>query len=211
MGRWHARAVEKASGVVVTVVDPDLARARAIANDAIAVPSVSELGALGGLDVVHVCTPVSSHADVVRAAVDLGAHVIVEKPLAASAATTHRLLQLSDAAGRMVVPVHQFLFQPGMQALARRSDELGRLVRCAFVAASAGSETTEIAPNELVADVLPHPLSLFARLVRHDLAHLDWHVVQPTVGELRAVAVAGTTSLEIVLTARGRPRSPRSR
>lgn len=115
LGRWHARAAKAAGGVVAAVVDPDLIRARALANDALAVPSTSELGAPGGLDVVHVCTPVSNHPDVVRAALDLGSHVIVEKPLGEDASTTSRLFERSDTAGLMMVPTHQFLFQPGVR------------------------------------------------------------------------------------------------
>ena len=207
MGRWHARAAEAAGGVVVAVADSDVARARALADDVRAVASLGELGSRPSLDVVHVCTPVESHADVVREAVDAGAHVIVEKPLAEDAAATRRLLDSTADGGRMVVPVHQFVFQPGVQVILRRRDELGPLVRCAFAAASAGTETTTLSADELVSEILPHPLSLFARLTRLDVGELDWHVIRPARGELRAVAVADATSLEIVLTARGRPTS----
>ena len=205
MGCWHARAVEAAGGVVVAVADQDVERARALADGAFAVTSVGELGAQPGLDVVHICTPVGSHARVVGAATDAGAHAIVEKPLAEDAAATRLLLERTGAAGRMVVPVHQFVFQPGVQRILRRRDELGALVRCAFVAASAGAEATALGADELVAEILPHPLSLFARLTPLDVGELDWHVVRPAAGELRALAVAGSMSLEIVLTAHGRP------
>jgi predicted dehydrogenase len=207
MGRWHARAVEAAGGVVVAVVDPNVERARALVDDVIAAPSLDELGPTPALDVVHVCTPVGSHAHVVESAVDAGAHAIVEKPLAADAAATRFLVERTDAAGRMVVPVHQFVFQPGVQRILRGRDDLGSLVRCAFVAASAGAETTALGADELVSEILPHPLSLFARLTPLDVGELDWQVVRPAAGELRAVAVADATSLEIVLTARGRPTS----
>ena len=205
MGRWHARAVEAAGGVVVAVADQDVERARALASGALAVSSFGELGPQPGFDVVHVCTPVGSHARVVGAAADTGAHAIVEKPLAEDAAATRLLLERTAAAGRMVVPVHQFVFQPGVQGILRRRDELGSLVRCLFVAASAGAETTALGADELVSEIVPHPLSLFARLTPHDVGELDWHVVRPAAGELRALAVADATSFEIVLTAHGRP------
>jgi predicted dehydrogenase len=207
MGRWHAGAVDAAGGVVVAVADPDAERARALAGDVFAVSSLAELGPEPGLDVVHVCTPVGSHADVVTAAADAGAHAIVEKPLAEDVTATRLLLERTEAAGRMVVPVHQFVFQPGVQGILRRLDELGPLVRCAFVAASAGTETTALGADELVSEILPHPLSLFARLTPLDVGELDWRVTRPAAGELRALAVAGETSLEIVLTAHGRPTS----
>jgi predicted dehydrogenase len=207
MGRWHARAVEAAGGAVVAVVDSRLDRAHALANGVAAAPALAELRPELGLDVVHVCTPVGSHAEIVAAAVDAGAHAIVEKPLAEDAPATRELLERTVAAGRLVVPVHQFVFQPGVQRVLGRLDELGPLVRCTFVAASAGVESTGIGADELVSEILPHPLSLFARLTPLDVGELDWRVVRPGAGELRALAVAGTTSLEIALTAHGRPPS----
>jgi predicted dehydrogenase len=207
MGRWHARAVEASGGMVVAVVDPDVERARALVDGVVAVRGLGELGEGAGLDVVHVCTPVAGHASVVHAAVAAGVHAIVEKPLAEDAAATRELLEQTHAAGRMVVPVHQFLFQRGVQRILGRLDELGPLVRCAFVAASAGTESTGIDADALVSEILPHPLSLFARLTPFDVGELDWHVARPAAGELRALAIAGTTSLEIVLSAHGRPTS----
>ena len=204
MGHWHARAIEAAGGVVAAVVDVDLERARSLANGAAAVRSLAELGSV---DVVHICSPVESHPAAVRAAIERDAHAVVEKPLAEDAATTASLLEEARAAGRALVPVHQFLFQPGVQGILRRRGELGSLVRCAFVAASAGSETTGMGADELVAEVLPHPLSLFVRLTPLDVGKLEWQVTRPASGELRALAVAGTTSLEIVVTAHARPTS----
>ena len=43
-------------------------------------------------DVVHICTPPSSHAPLARLAVDAGCHVYVEKPFALSYAETDDLL-----------------------------------------------------------------------------------------------------------------------
>lgn len=205
MGRWHVRAIEAAGGTVAAVVDPDVSRARALANGAAAVPSLADLGSRPGLDVAHICTPLEAHVDAVRAALDCGAHAIVEKPLAESAEATSLLLEHAAGRGLAVVPVHQFLFQPGVQQILRRREELGSLVRCVFLAASAGAEVTGIDADTLVAEILPHPLSLFARLTQVDVGALDWHVIRPAPGELRAVSVADTTSLEIAVTARGRP------
>lgn len=205
MGRWHAAAVAAAGGIVAAVVDTDLDRARSLAGAGAVASALGHLGPDPGIDVVHICTPVGTHAELVREALAKGAHALVEKPLAADAASTRRLLEQADAAGRMVVPVHQFVFQPGVQSILRRRTELGSLVRCAFLAASAGTETTGIGADELVSEILPHPLSLFARLTPLDVSALEWQVLRPAAGELRAVAQAETTTLEIVLTARGRP------
>lgn len=206
MGRWHARAIAAAGGRLVAVVDRDRGRALALAGDAPALGSLDELAALDPApDVVHVCTPLDAHVGHALRALALGAHVLVEKPLAPDAAATRALLDAAAAAGRLCVPVHQFVFQPGVRRLLAAGGEPGELLHCSFLAASAGADTGRLTPDELVAEILPHPLSLFARLLPGALAAAEWRAHRPAPGELRADAVAAGVSLAIVLTSRGRP------
>jgi predicted dehydrogenase len=205
MARWHRRAALRAGGSIVAVADLERDRARALDPAAEAFATVDELLQSARPDVVHVCTPVQTHAEIVAATLAAGAHVIVEKPVAHDADTTRDLLERATEAGLLLVPVHQFLFQPGVMNLLARRQDLGRLVRCSFLAASAGSEKTGLDPDELVSEILPHPLSLFARLAPSSLSELAWHVARPGRGELRAIAVAGELSLEIAVTSNGRP------
>jgi predicted dehydrogenase len=205
MARWHRRAAVHAGGSIVAVADHERDRARALDPTAGAFASVDELLESIRPDVVHICTPMQSHAELVAAALAAGAHVIVEKPVAPDAATTRDILDRATEAGLLLVPVHQFLFQPGVMHLLARRHDLGRLVRCSFLAASAGAEKTGLDPDALVAEILPHPLSLFARVAPSSLDALAWHVARPGRGELRAIAVAGELSLEIAVTSNGRP------
>lgn len=205
MGRWHARAIRAAGGTVVAVADFDPHRARAVASSARPFTSVEELLESVRVDVLHVCTPVAAHADLVTAALAAGAHVIVEKPAAPDGPTTRLLVERAQAADRRLIAVHQFVHQPGVQRLLARRAELGNLVRCSFVAASAGSQSAGMDPDELVSEILPHPLSLFARFITQPLGDLTWETVRPARGELRATAVARGTSLEIAISANGRP------
>jgi predicted dehydrogenase len=201
----HARAIAAAGGVVVAVADIDVDRARALDRSAQPFASIDDLLGSTSPDVLHVCSPSDMHADAVARALAAGAHVIVEKPVAPDAETTRRLVEQAQAAERVVVPVHQFLFQPGVRRLVERSHELGRLVRCSFVAASAGAEKTGMDASELVSEILPHPLSLFARLAPAPIGDLPWHVIRPARGELRAIAISSGASLEITITSNGRP------
>ncbi len=206
MGRWHARAIEAVGGSLAAVVDPDIARAGRVARSAPVFASLEDLLASGErLDVVHVCTPVGLHISLARRAAEDGAYVIVEKPLAEDAAGTEALLAAAAEHGRFVVPVHQFLFQPGVQRLLVERERLGSIVRCEFVAATAGVEHVGIEPDELVAEILPHPLYLFARFLPLPVGGDDWIVLRPAPGELRALAAVGAATLEIVITTRGRP------
>ena len=203
MGRWHATAAGRSDGTVVAVVDRELARAVALG---VGSAYVDLEAALAGhdVDVVHVCTPLDSHAEIVRIALVAGAHVIVEKPLAPGVATTEELLRLADEAGRSLVPVHQFLFQDGFRRVLAHQDRLGGLVHVDFVAATAGAELTCTDPDALVDDVLPHPLALFERLLPGSTAGA-WDVRRPLAGELRAATITDSTTLSITITTRGRP------
>src|SRR5947209_4400753 len=98
MGTVHARAVRRGLGVVSRVVGstPESSRA-AVERFAPELPtrSVEELLGADDVDVVHVCTPNSTHAGLARAAIAAGKHVVCEKPLAV---TVEEALELHDLA-----------------------------------------------------------------------------------------------------------------
>ena len=191
---------------MTAVVDSRLELAEGVAARAAAFTSFDELARSGRrIDVIHVCTPSASHAELVQSAIALGANIVVEKPVAPDAATTIALVRAASERGVALVPVHQFLFQPGVQRILAARERLGVLVRCVFHATSAGSELTGVAPDQLVAEILPHPLALFARLATVPVSDLQWTVTRPDAGELRAISAAGGATFEIVISARARP------
>lgn len=136
IGGVHAHAV-RASGHVIGLVagsTPDRA-----------VESAHRLGALGAaesayaliasddIDVVHICTPNSTHADLAAAALAAGRSVICEKPLATS------------------------VYQPaGQRPLAyRRTDQLGQQL--------AGTRQRQILPGQQVAGQCSHSRPVLGR------------------------------------------------
>ena len=206
MGRHHAAAIARAGGTLVAVVDPHVERARSLAGGGTAVRSLDELAAYdGSVDIVHVCAPLREHAEVAETALAVGAHLLIEKPVAPDAATTAALISAADEQRLTVVPVHQFLFQHGVQRLLASQHRFGTLVRCVFEAATAGAEQTGLNPDDVVADILPHPLSLFSRFAPDAAVDLEWLVIRPAAGELRAIAVGRGTTFEIVISTRARP------
>lgn len=56
-----------------------------------------------GIDIIAVCTPVSSHVELALAALDADKHVFVEKPLALSLAECDRLLAAARRSSRQVM------------------------------------------------------------------------------------------------------------
>lgn len=107
----HLVVLRDAPGLeVVAVADTDEDRLRAV-GDLFHVPhrhrDVDALLRHPGLDVVGVCVPVAAHAEVARAALAAGKHVLIEKPLCLSLDEADRL---ADAAakspGRAMVGHH---------------------------------------------------------------------------------------------------------
>lgn len=209
MGRWHAHALTRAAGQVHAIVDRDLDRARALASRYPGAEANSDLQSVletGTSEVVHVCTPLETHDTLTRTALASRRHVLVEKPLAPSAAIAAELLQLARERGVLLCPVHQFLFQPGMLRLQAALPRLGRVLHLDYVACSAGAEGQEGAGRDAVAlDILPHPLSLVQRLLPEPLAALSWQLQHPAPGELRVSGTAGGRSVGILVSMAGRP------
>lgn len=77
-------------------------------------------------DVVLVCTPASSHLELARQAVEAGAHVFVEKPLAIGLEGTEELLRRVRSGGRVVHVGYNLRYHPAVKA-AREVVQSGRL------------------------------------------------------------------------------------
>jgi predicted dehydrogenase len=209
MGRWHADAVRRTGGHVVLVVDPDPARAGALARPAGGAAVATRLDPVALAEVAavaHVCTPLPTHGELAGLLLDAGVHLLVEKPLTERAQETAALLERALARGVLLCPVHQFGFQRGVRRVLDSLASLGPVRHLAFEACSAGADGgDDAARDRLVADVLPHPLSLLAELLPEPVAGLEWQVARPGPGELRAVAVSGGATIDLLVSTHGRP------
>jgi predicted dehydrogenase len=124
-------------------------------------------------DVVHVLTPPHTHAQLVRDCLDAGAHVICEKPMAASAGETVDLLDHAETRGRTLVESRNYLFNDPVTEVTRiiRSGRLGEirevdlLLSLDFVSGPFGdpnlSGNSVDLPAGAVHDFLPHLAYLF--------------------------------------------------
>ena len=65
---------------------------------------------LGKVDLVSVCSPAVTHAAIVRAFLNAGAHVLVEKPIATTVEEADELVALARKTGRVLTVGHQERF-----------------------------------------------------------------------------------------------------
>ena len=137
-GRKHVAVYSGLHDVqVAAVYDVDRDAARQVARE-FGVPavceSVEELVSLSGLDLVSVVTPEAHHVVPALAAIEAGLPVLVEKPLAATAADARRIVEAAEARGVPLMPGHVLRFENRYAYVAEqiRSGELGEIVtiRC---------------------------------------------------------------------------------
>jgi len=89
------------------------------------IPLFSDLSGLAGLDVdfVDICTPTASHLELTLRALDQGLHVLCEKPVALSPEEAERIRCAARAANRVVMPCHQYRFNPVWRKVRRWLEE----------------------------------------------------------------------------------------
>ena len=145
--------------------DPGLAkrlRIVAIVDDAPSAPSSfqgiplfsrpEQLADLGDapLDFVDICTPTSSHLELSLWGLSQGYHVLCEKPVAVNRAEAATLAAAALDAGRVVMPCHQYRFNPVWRRLKQWLDDgvIGRWYLAEFrvyrLAADPGAGTSAV-------------------------------------------------------------------
>jgi predicted dehydrogenase len=97
------------------ICDVDEERLRAVAArhpSARTTPRSADLVEDPALDAIYLATPVSSHFELARRALDAGKHVLIEKPMATDLAQAQELQALAEARRRTLMVGHTFVFSP---------------------------------------------------------------------------------------------------
>jgi len=134
----HVRAYTKAEGVdVVAVADTHLAKAEqlAVSVGAEARTGLDEVLALE-TDVISICTPPSSHAELTVRALQAGRHVLCEKPVALSLRDAEQIEKAASASDRVVMIGHVLRYEPDHRA-AKDLVEAGQIGAVAMMVHSA--------------------------------------------------------------------------
>ena len=124
MGARHAAHWRKAGAEVMAVCDPDLLRARSVAETvgAEAVADYRELLGKEGLHAASVCTPTHMHEPFTVSCLDAGLHVLCEKPIALTLEAARNMQAASKRSGRELRIGFMRRFEPIFH-------ELGHMVR----------------------------------------------------------------------------------
>jgi len=210
MGRWHAHASNRLDARLVAITDQDPTAARSLSKrfqKASTYPDITRLLETSSIDVLHICTPPASHTDLIYRALNSGIHVLVEKPVTPTATETEKLLSLAEQQGVILCPVHQFAFQQGVVDALHVLADLGEVLRVSFRTHSAGAEgMDQKLADGVIADILPHPLSVLQVLFPGCLARSsDWQPIRVRSGELQLTGKIDGMGINIDISMNARP------
>jgi len=163
MGRHHARIWATMPGShFVGVADPDVARARKIA-DRYGVPVYADHhDLLAQVEAVSVAAPTTLHHAIGLDCLNAGIHTLIEKPLAASVEEGRALVRAARQAGLILQVGHVERFNPTFGELAHVLH--GRQV-LALSSRRLSPYATRAADVSVVYDLLVHDLDLILTLV----------------------------------------------
>lgn len=92
------------------------------------------------VDLVCIATPPDLHAPMTLAALEAGAHVLCEKPMAMDAGESRAMLEAAEAAGKLHVMGHELRFNPNRRRIKALLDagEIGEVRHLNMVSINAG-------------------------------------------------------------------------
>ena len=135
LGQWGknlARNFDQLADLVSLCDVEDERRAQAAQSypSAQVTSSFDDVLADESVEAVVVATPVPTHFELARRALEAGKHVFVEKPPAMRGAEMEDLCELAEERGRVLMPGHLLLYHPGVQKLKEIVDsgELGEVL-----------------------------------------------------------------------------------
>jgi predicted dehydrogenase len=119
------------------------------------------------IDVVAVVTPVFSHYELAKMALEYGKHVFVEKPFTSNVAQGEKLINLADKNNLKIMVDHTFLFTGAVRKMREIVDsgELGPLFFYDSVRVNLGLFQHDI---NVVWDLAPHDFSIMNYLIDYE-------------------------------------------
>src|SRR5437899_5729777 len=117
------------------------------------------------IDAVAIVTPVSTHHELARKALENDKHVFVEKPFTATSAQAEELIELADRKNLQIMVDHTFLFNGAVRKIKELVDGgiLGRLYYFDSTRVNLGLFQHDVS---VVWDLAPHDLSIMDHIIR---------------------------------------------
>ena len=171
-GYWGPQIVRNfhsLNGVcVLAVCDKDtevLKRAKQAYADVEVTTDLGDVLTSPHVDAVAVVTPVWTHFELAKAALENGKHVFVEKPFTTTSEQARQLIELAEKKNLRIMVDHTFLFTGAVKKIRQLIDgnELGKLYYYDSTRVNLGLFQHDV---NVVWDLAPHDLSIMNHLIK---------------------------------------------
>ena len=179
----NLHALDSARVVAVCDKSPEAqSRAKHAYPDVQVTSDATEILRSPDIDAVAIVTPVWTHFELAKAALENGKHVFLEKPLTSNATQAEELIELAQKKNLKIMVDHTFLFTGAVKKIRQLIDqgELGDLYYYDSTRVNLGLFQHDI---DVIWDLAPHDLSIMDYLIRKEpeavvatgQAHLNAH------------------------------------
>src|SRR5207247_4129643 len=124
----------------------------------------SELLISTAIDAIAVVTPVSSHFELAKAALENGKHVFIEKPFTSTTHEAEELIELAERKNLKIMVDHTFLFSGAVRKIRQLVDDrtLGPLYYFDSTRVNLGLFQHDVS---VIWDLAPHDLSIMDHII----------------------------------------------
>jgi predicted dehydrogenase len=173
-GYWGPNVVRNLHGTdnacVEIVCDKSsaaLARARKTYPGVLTTSDANEVLRSPNVDAVAVITPVWTHYELAKAALENGKHVFVEKPLTSNRAQAEELIELAERKNLTIMVDHTFLFTGAVRKIRELTESgvLGNLYYYDSLRVNLGLFQHDVS---VIWDLAPHDLSIMDYLIKKE-------------------------------------------
>ncbi len=168
-GYWGKNIVRNLHemGVLTAICDKNsetLASFREKYPDVACTAQVQEILSNPAITAVTIATPAATHYALVKAALEAGKDVFVEKPLALSTAEGKHLCEIAEAHGRVLMVGHLLLFHPAIEKLKELVDKgaIGKIKYCSSNRLNLGKVRIE---ENILWSFAPHDIAVLIYLI----------------------------------------------
>src|SRR5208282_461684 len=170
-GYWGPNIVRNLSQLeeveVVAVCDKSPASRRRVEKahpDVRVTADFAELMSSPDIDAIAVITPVWTHYELAKTALEHGKHVFVEKPFTSNTAQAEELIDIAARKNLKIMVDHTFLFTGAVQKIKRllQEDALGKLYYYDSTRVNLGLFQHDV---NVIWDLAPHDLSIIDHLI----------------------------------------------
>ncbi|MFB4316864.1 Gfo/Idh/MocA family protein [Actinomadura sp. 21ATH] len=165
-GYWGPNLVRTAQATPALrlewLCDLDVERARAVLGSYTTVRATASYQDVlddPAVGAVAVATPAATHFDLVRAALEAGKHVLVEKPLTPTVHESAKLVDLARRSGLVLMCDHTYCYTPAVRKIRElvRGGEIGEIQFVDSVRINLGLVQPDV---DVLWDLAPHDLSI---------------------------------------------------